>query len=224
MATEASKTRRIWPEHVVALLRGEGIDIGCGSDPILPHVECFDQAQGDANQISRYVRKKYDFVFSSHCLEHMHDPRKALAEWYSILKPGGHLIVLVPDEDLYELGAFPSLFNADHKSTFTISKTRSWSPCSYNLLDLARGLPGAETVSLELQDHGYDRKMMNHSPGRGARYLGKLYRKFRPAAGSIAFARFMARLGAPIDQTDLPGSDRLAQLQLIVKKTGPASS
>ena len=39
----------------------------------------------------------------------------------------------VPDEDLYEQGQFPSTYNVDHKWTFTILKTTSWSPCSLNL-------------------------------------------------------------------------------------------
>src|SRR5260221_7032838 len=37
---------------------------------------------------------------------------------------------------LYEQGVFPSRFNGDHKSTFTISKASSWSPVSVNVLDL----------------------------------------------------------------------------------------
>ena len=44
-----------------------------------------------------------------------------------MLEPGGHLIVTVPDEDLYEQGHFPSDYNRDHKWTFTIHKPKSWS-------------------------------------------------------------------------------------------------
>jgi hypothetical protein len=42
-----------------------------------------------------------------------------------VLKPGGHLVCLVPDEDLYEQGMFPSTFNDDHKRTLTIAKKKS---------------------------------------------------------------------------------------------------
>src|SRR5690349_21023951 len=126
MATEASKTRAIWSTEVRSLLQGDGIDIGCGMDPIFPSVDQFDQPNGDANHISQWVQKKYDFVFSSHALEHMRNPSTAFREWFSLLKPGGHLLVIVPDEDLYEQGTFPSPFNSDHKFTFTLCKDRSW--------------------------------------------------------------------------------------------------
>ncbi len=47
--------------------------------------------------------------------------------WLRVLKPGGHLVVTIPEEDLYEQGRFPSTFNLDHKWTFTIHKQKSWS-------------------------------------------------------------------------------------------------
>src|SRR5262249_20270772 len=146
----------------LALLEGKGIDIGCGIWPVRPDVQPFDQAHGDANHITRYVKASvYDYVFSSHCLEHMRDPDHALQEWWKLVKPGGHLMVVVPDEDLYEQGYWPSLFNKDHKFTFTASKQKSWSPVSRNLLDMAAALPGAELRSLKLQDQGYRRAFLS---------------------------------------------------------------
>src|SRR3546814_3492720 len=95
--------------------------------------------------------ESYDFVHSSHCLEHLRDPEEGLRNWFRILKPGGHLIVTVPDEDLYEQGIFPSAYNPDHKWTFTIWKIASWSPKSRNLIDLVRSLgEAAEVLKLEL--------------------------------------------------------------------------
>jgi hypothetical protein len=88
----------------------------------------------------------YDFVHSSHCLEHLHDPAEALSNWFRILRPGGHLIGLVPDEDLYEQGIWPSTFNGDHKWSFTIRKEGSWSPVSRNLVDLLTGLGAAAEI------------------------------------------------------------------------------
>lgn len=125
---EASKTRKLWGPEEEELLKGEGIDIDCGPDPITDSVQKFDREQGDANEIDKYVHRSFDFVFSAHCLEHMRDPNVALASWWKLVRPGGHLIMIVPDEDLYEQGYWPSLFNPDHKSTFTVSKETSWSP------------------------------------------------------------------------------------------------
>jgi SAM-dependent methyltransferase len=64
----------------------------------------------------------FDFVASSHCLEHLHDPSDALLAWSQVVKPGGFLIVTVPDFDLYEGGRWPSRYNGDHKWKFTLSR------------------------------------------------------------------------------------------------------
>jgi SAM-dependent methyltransferase len=218
MTHEATKTRATWGPEVMALLTGTGIDIGCGPDPLFPDIDRFDVEDGDANAITRYVRKQYDFVFSSHTLEHMVDPYAALKEWFALVKPGGHLIFLVPDEDLYEQGHFPSIFNPDHKSTFTISKTRSWSPRSVNVLDLVRSIP-AEVVSIALQDQRYDRNLQRHgSTARGRwlwRSVQRVARRF-PAIEQPLF-RLAFASGAVIDQT-AGGGGRLAQIQVILRR------
>ena len=153
---EASKTRRKFGRLEERIFAGEGIDIGCGGDPVFPEARPFDVGDGDANRISKYVDRRFDYVFSSHCLEHMMDPFAALGEWWGIVKPGGYLYAVVPDEDLYEQGTWPSAYNRDHKHTFTIHKTNSWSPVSVNVLDLIATLEDAEVLKIELQDDFYD--------------------------------------------------------------------
>ena len=148
MGNEASKTKELMGEMEHNIFKGDGIDIGCGLDPIMPTARAFDMDDGDANEITKYVQKQYDYVFSSHCLEHMHNPVSAIEEWWKLVKKDGHLIFSVPDEDLYEQGYFPSLFNDDHKHTFTISKHKSWSPVSHNILDLVQKLPDRDRKSV----------------------------------------------------------------------------
>jgi SAM-dependent methyltransferase len=137
-------------------LVGKGIDIGCGDDPVTPECRGWDLKDGDAQYMTGVEDETYDWVYSSHCLEHMVDPSIALQNWWRILKPGGHLIVLVPDEDLYEQGHWPPIFNNDHKSTWTIRKRESWSPVSRNLLDELEKLPKSKVVSVQLHAQRYD--------------------------------------------------------------------
>lgn len=144
---------------------GSGIDIGCGSDPIAQYHEQFplitsvkswDLPDGDAQYLATVPDASLDFAHSSHSLEHMVDPRIALMNWLRVLKPGGHLIVMVPDEDLYEQGKFPSTYNDDHKWTFTIHKSTSWSSRSINLMQLLSEFSlQAQTLKLELLDATY---------------------------------------------------------------------
>jgi SAM-dependent methyltransferase len=124
---------------------GDGIDVGSGSDslgrvarlfPLIRSVTDFDVPDGDAQDLAKHPDARFDFLHSSHCLEHVRDARVALRNWCRVVRPRGHLVVLVPDEDLYEQGVWPSTFNTDHKHTFTIYKPRSWSPVSVNLTDL----------------------------------------------------------------------------------------
>jgi len=128
---------------------GAGIDIGGKPDPLsqyagifprMQSVRVWDFEEGDAQLMQGVVDASFDFVHSSHCLEHLKDPEKGLIEWIRIVKPGGFLIITVPDEDLYEKGVWPSRYNVDHKWTFTIHKRKSWSPRSINVLDLALSL------------------------------------------------------------------------------------
>lgn len=141
---------------------GDGIDIGAGEDSIGQYYEFFplmkscrgwDLPDGDAQLMASVADATFDFVHSSHCLEHMRDPKEALENWLRVLKPGGHLVCLIPDEDLYEQGVFPSTFNTDHKHTFTIFKKASWSSASINLTELLASLSASvEIKKIELMD------------------------------------------------------------------------
>lgn len=144
---------------------GAGLDVGGRPDPLALYAELFpriatvrtwDLEDGDGQLLAGVPDAAFDFVHSSHCLEHLADPAAALANWLRVVKPGGHVVVLVPDEDLYEQGVFPSTFNAAHRHTFTVHKERSWSRGSLNLLGLLAGLgPAAEVVKVEVLDATY---------------------------------------------------------------------
>jgi SAM-dependent methyltransferase len=146
-------------------LRGKGVDIGGKPDPLalyreffplMESVKTWDLEDGDAQKMATVADNTYDFVFSSHCLEHLHDPLEALQNWMRVLKPGGYIIFAIPEEDLYEQGVFPSTFNRDHKNTFTIYKQSSWSDRSINVVELVTSLGAAAAVEkIELLDETY---------------------------------------------------------------------
>lgn len=151
--------------YATRYFKGDGIDIGAGSDPLVQYIEFFplikscrswDIQDGDAEFMSTVNDNSLDFVHSSHCLEHMVDVKNSLSNWLRILKPNGHLVCLIPDEDLYEQGVYPSTFNSDHKHTFTIGKAQSWSPVSINLISLLNSqISNFEILKIELLDSTY---------------------------------------------------------------------
>lgn len=79
------------------ILSGKGLDIGCnrlewsfpGSIPIDPILDC----KWDAYNLPE---ENYDYIFSSHCLEHLHDWVKALDYWKTKLKVGGTIFLYLP--------------------------------------------------------------------------------------------------------------------------------
>jgi SAM-dependent methyltransferase len=213
---EATKTMHHYSKLLIPFLeKGSILDIGAGSDPIRPNAVVFDLAQGNAEKINSYLQTKFSCVFSSHCLEHMKDPRMALLEWWKLVEDGGALIFIVPDEDLYEQGIFPSLFNGDHKATFTISKETSWSRNSYNVMELVKDLENADLVYCKLQDNDYERALLNF------RFKFKrLYRFLRdqsPRLFHLVEAVLVPMRFWPLDQTRMD-SFRLAQILTIVTR------
>lgn len=104
-------------------LKGVGIDIGCGPDILKIKqgtVHGWDLADGDAMLMEGVPDETYDFVYSSHCLEHLRDVRLALKNWVRILKTGGFLYFVVPDYALFEGYQWPSKYNGDHKHSFSM--------------------------------------------------------------------------------------------------------
>jgi SAM-dependent methyltransferase len=51
----------------------------------------------DASDLSCIADQSYDFVLSSHNLEHFANPVKALYEWKRVTRPGGGLLLLLPN-------------------------------------------------------------------------------------------------------------------------------
>lgn len=226
MSNETSKTNLIRGDAFIeSYLSGRVIDIGCGSDLVVPWAEPFDQVHGDAERILRYREAgSYDAVHSSHCLEHMADVPESLGQWWALVKPGGYLVLVVPDENLYEQGIWPSRFNRDHKATFRKGGSETWSPVSYDLGELLRRLPDSEIVALDLQDAGYDHSLKRRGltgAGRIAFRLNKLRRNLFRALGlntervNRVANRIAYSCGAPIDQTL---GAAVAQIQAVVKK------
>lgn len=160
MGKEASKNhvRRLkWGDYE-RFFKGKGIDIGCGSDPVLPDCDTWDKVNGDATHMATVPDQQYDWVHSSHCLEHIKEFETALYNWWRILKLGGHLIITVPDYNLYEHANFPpSRYNGDHKIAFSMNPSCiEKDPIIKTYNDIARKLIGAQFVRAQLNDSGFD--------------------------------------------------------------------
>lgn len=80
--------------------QGRGIDVGAGLWP-LPSAIPVDvwRGPGVGKTVSHFADGSLDYVFSSHCLEHIENWRDALGEWVKKLKPGGIIFLYLPHPD-----------------------------------------------------------------------------------------------------------------------------
>jgi SAM-dependent methyltransferase len=121
--TEKARPRREREGFFQAYCQGRGLDVGYGGDLLAPNCEGWDVEHGDAQYLRGAEDNSFDFVYSSHTLEHMVDPAVALRNWWRVIKPGGYLILYIPHRDLYEKKrTLPSRFNADHKHFFLVDR------------------------------------------------------------------------------------------------------
>jgi SAM-dependent methyltransferase len=76
---------------------GVGYDIGCNRlDWAYPGAQPIDLLFDDEWEAYNLPEAKVDYVYSSHCLEHLPDWVKALDYWTSKLKDGGTLFLYLP--------------------------------------------------------------------------------------------------------------------------------
>jgi predicted SAM-dependent methyltransferase len=51
----------------------------------------------EASDLSSIKDNSYDFLLSSHVIEHLANPVRAVIEWKRIIKPGGFMVIVAPD-------------------------------------------------------------------------------------------------------------------------------
>lgn len=135
--------------------RGEGLDIGYGGDLLAPNCRGWDFEDGDAQYLAGIPDSKYDFVYSSHTLEHLPEAETALQNWWRVLKPGGYLILFLPHRDLYEKKkTLPSRWNPGHLHFFLPDTGEP--PDTIGLRELVyKSLTGFELVYLKTCSAGH---------------------------------------------------------------------
>lgn len=84
-------------EHIAVtasyFCRGSGLDIGASRWPLPGAIAVDMDSGGDAMALPK---GSFDFIFSSHCLEHLANPVAALEHWKSRLNQRGVLFLYLP--------------------------------------------------------------------------------------------------------------------------------
>ena len=85
----------------------------------------------DGSDLACVPDSTYEFLLSSHNLEHFANPVKAIKEWQRVTKPGSTLILALPDY------------------RFTFDHRRSPTEVEHLLLDYKRGTPESDLTHLD---------------------------------------------------------------------------
>ena len=95
--TNGNAARFIMP-FAKEVCKGKGLDIGCGKeDWALPGSIPIDIEFADKWDATHLPDYKHDYIFSSHCLEHLTDWVKVLDYWATRIKRNGVLFLYLPD-------------------------------------------------------------------------------------------------------------------------------
>lgn len=146
------------------IFSGNGVDIEGGHDSISRFADLLgfdtcrnrDLPDGDAQYLTGIEDLSFNFLHSSHCLEHMFEPKEAIENRVRVVKPGGYIIITVPDEEMYEHLHWPSRYNIDHKWSFTIYREMPRLPISINVFDLLKTISSSvEIIKIERIEEGY---------------------------------------------------------------------
>jgi len=126
---------RVNAERLPAMRPGRMLEIGCASGAFLHRlavagwqadgIEFSESAAAAARSLGYRVDtgqlevapdrpEQYDLVVGWMVLEHLHDPIRALKKLWSWTKPGGWLVVSVPNADCYEFALFREAWFALH--------------------------------------------------------------------------------------------------------------
>ena len=142
MESEKHHEARLKNGFYSRFMQGRGLDIGFKSKPVVENATGVElNYPGYDGVILPFPDASQDFVYSSHMLEHVPQENfvRVIQEWHRVTKIGGHIIIIVPHQYLYEKRwNLPSKFNRDHKVFYTPQKLLShveWSlaPNSYRV-------------------------------------------------------------------------------------------
>jgi SAM-dependent methyltransferase len=95
----------------------------------------------EGSDLKAIADSSYDFLISCNNLEHLANPLKALAEWHRVVKPGGHILLVLPRKES----------NFDHRRDITSFE--------HLLEDLANGTDEHDLTHLPEILERHDRSM-----------------------------------------------------------------
>lgn len=118
-------------ETALKYCQGGGIDVGAGRFPFSNAISIQNDKNQNAYALPEIENESLDYVYSSHCLEHLTYPWDAVKLWISKLRTGGVIFLYLPHPDM-----------------------KLWRPGAPWVGDQHKWIPEFETVKWKLQELG----------------------------------------------------------------------
>jgi predicted SAM-dependent methyltransferase len=95
--SEGNSAQFIMP-FAIKICKGYGYDVGCGKiEWSLPNSVPIDLSFNDGFSATNLPKNEVDYIFSSHCLEHLDDWVNVMDYWNTMIRKGGVLFLYLPD-------------------------------------------------------------------------------------------------------------------------------
>ena len=143
-ALKATARRSRSPEYKT-YFTGTGLDINYDTSDALANSitnlysakDCryYDLSANNPELCQNVLDCSVDYLHSSHVLEHLGDIRRAITNWIRVVKVGGYLVIVVPDEHMYEKDKWPSNMNTSHKWSFKFGSEGYANPSRESSID-----------------------------------------------------------------------------------------
>lgn len=126
--TEKSHQTRLGSGFYQKYMSGQGLDIGfrgslATAEPVLQTATGVEMDYPGYDGVNLpFDDESQDYVFTSHVLEHIPTIKldRTIQEWFRVTKVGGHIVIIVPHQYLYEKRRMlPSRWNRDHQRFYT---------------------------------------------------------------------------------------------------------
>lgn len=186
--SEAEETRRlrdINPDDMFGsrnfdskFIQFPGLDIGyigaMGAEPIYGFTGIDLDVPGYYGLELPYADESFMTVHASHVLEHCSQSVRTIKEWFRVVKEGGHLIITVPHQYLYEKKIRPpSNWNEDHKRFYTPGIL---------LMEVELALPANfyRIIYCRDNDEGYDYSIGPHKHSHGRYEIECIIQRIKP--------------------------------------------
>lgn len=131
-------------DKALSYCKGKGLDIGADDWPLPGATPVFHAKDLNAYKLDIFPDGTQDFVFSSHCLEHLDRWDEALKLWIRKLKIGGILFLYLPHESMLLWRRYGPWVGVEHK----------WAP-TYQVINKFLTENGLEIVDYNSQKDHY---------------------------------------------------------------------